>query len=280
MASKDLMYSLSRRLEPIRAEFNLRLYHWSSGILEQQVASNDSLFWRVPSRVIRNLHQFFRNNIDDRLHFFLIGHGCCHHAAVSSLGQPVPSNEEVLALVRRCADPSASDIRQLGLLPLATPVPRLNRRKLHKATRENLAPLFDEMTDPAEPDVWLYEAGCGPWRLVLRIYTSPYFQLDLEFDVLLGMGDLYLERQLSLHRLFGIGPSSWDLCNPGEEGKAADLLHAHAQFMVSALSGLLADLNPGISRDEGIRAETEWKQWLNEVRAQRATRPSRKRERL
>jgi hypothetical protein len=275
MASKDLMRSLSQRLAPIRDEFNLRLYHWSSGILEQQVASNDSLFWRVPSRVIRNLHQFFRNNIEDRLRFFLISHGCCHHAAVSYLGQPNPSNEEVLALMRRCVDPSTSDIRQLGLLPLATPVPRLNQRKLHRATTESLAPLFEEMTDSAEPDVWLYKAWCGPWRFVIRIYTSQHFQLDLEFDVLLGMGDLYLERQLSLHRLFGIGPSAWDLCKPGEEEKAAGLIKDYCQFMLSSLSGLLADLNPGISKEEVVRAEAEWKEWLGKVRAERrASRPS------
>jgi hypothetical protein len=275
MASKDLMRSLSQRLEPTRDEFNSRLYYWSSGILEQQVASNDSLFWRVPSRVIRNLQQFFRNNIEDRLRFVLISHGCCHHATVSYLGQPVPSNEEVLALMRRCVDPSASDIHQLGLLPFATHVPRLNQRKLHRAARERLASLVEEITDPAEPDVWLYEARCGPWRFLIRIYTSPHFQLDLEFDVLLGMGDLYLERQLSLHRLFGIGPSAWDLCKPGQEEKAAGLINDYCQFMLSSLSGLLADLDPGISRDEVMRAETEWKQWLNEVRAQRISRTSR-----
>jgi hypothetical protein len=191
MASKDLMLSLSRCLEPIRDEFNLRLYEWSLAILEQQVSSEDSLFWKVPSRVIKNLHRFFRTGIEDRLRFFLISHGCCHHSVASRLGQPIPSNEEVLALMRRCIDPAESDVRQMGLLPLATPVPRMNRRKLHAATREELAPLFEETTDPADPGESLYEASQGPWRVVVRIRSSTsHSQVDLEFDVLLGMGDL------------------------------------------------------------------------------------------
>lgn len=149
----------------------------------------------------------------------------------------------------------------------------MNRRKLHVATTGNLARVFEEKTDPAEPGEWLYEASQEAWRIVVRIYSGSYFQVDFEFDVLLGMGDLYLQRQLSLHRVFGIGPSAWDLCRSGDEAKVAELIRGHCLFMFSSLSRLLADLDPGISRQEVIRAEEEWKQWLSEVRAARASRP-------
>jgi RHS repeat-associated protein len=67
MASKDLMRSLSLRLEPARAEFRLRLYRSSLGILDEQVLDDSSLFWKVPSRVIRNLRKLFEIGEEDRL---------------------------------------------------------------------------------------------------------------------------------------------------------------------------------------------------------------------
>jgi hypothetical protein len=278
MASKDLMRSLSLRLDPVRAKFRSRLYDWSLGILEQQVLDDFSLFWNAPSRVIVNLHKLFGPGIDDRLRFFLVGHAYSYRLVVPNVQHPVPSNEEVLTFMRRCIDPSKSDIRQNGLLPLSTPVPRLNRRKLHAATKAILAPIFTEKTDPAEPGEWLYETYAGPWKILVRISTSSSdFQVDLEFDVILGMGDLHLDRQLSLHRAFGIGPSAWDLSEPGEEQGIAELIGEYCRFMVSSLSGLLADLEPSISGDEVRQAEEEWKQWLSEVRAERAGRPPRRR---
>jgi len=269
----SLMRSLSLRLEPARAEFRLRLYRWSLGILDEQALDDSSLFWKVPSRVIRNLHKLFETGEEDRMRFFLIRHACRHQWAITHLGQPTLSPDEVPPLLNRCIDPSGTDVIKNGLLPLSTPVPRLNRRKLHAATKAILAPIFTEKTDPAEPGEWSYETCAGPWKILVRISTSSSdFQVDLEFDVLLGMGDLHLDRQLSLHRAFGIGPSAWDLSEPGDEQGIAELIGEYCRFMVSSLSGLLTDLDPGISRDEVRQAEEEWKQWLGEVRAQRARR--------
>jgi len=270
MATKNLMRILSVRLEPVRAEFRLRLYRWSLGILGYQVLNDSSLFWKVPSRVIRNLHKLFETGEEDRMRFFLIRHACRHHWAVSHLGQPTLSPDEVPPLLTQCIDPSRVDVIKKGLLPLSTPVPRLNRRRLHAATKASLAPILEEKTDRADPREWLYEAFNGPWRILVRITGSSDFQVDLEFDVLLGMGDLHLDRQLSLHRVFGIGPSTWDLSEPGDEPRIAELIEEYCRFMVSSLSGLLTDMDPGISSDEVRQAEEEWKQWLNEVRAGRA----------
>ncbi len=88
------------------------------------------------------------------------------------------------------------------------------------------------------------------------------------------MGDLSLSRQLSLHRLFGIGPSAWDLAKPGTEEATASLIVEYSQFMLSSLSSVLNDLSPGIAAEEVLQAELEWKQWLEEARARRALRES------
>jgi hypothetical protein len=274
MASKDLMRSLSLRLEPIRAEFKLRLYSWSLGIIEKQILDDSSLFWKVPSRVIRNLRGLFRAGEEDAMRFCLIRHACRHQLAMSHFGWPTLSPEEVPPLLNRCIDPPSGDIGKMGLLPLSTPVPRLNRRKLHSATKSILAPILEERTDPADPGEWLYETRIGQWGVVARIsVSSSDFQVDPNFDVRLGMGDLHLDRQLSLHRAFGIGPSAWDLCEPGDEEAVAQLIGEYCQFMVSSLSGIVADLDPGISNEEVRQAEDEWKQWLNEVRAKRGKQP-------
>ena len=267
--SKRLMQELSQRLESVRDEFKLRLYHWSLDIIEGQTSADDSLFWKVPSRVIRNLHRFLSDE-QDPLRFFLLCHGYRHRSVLSRLGQAVPSDEGLSSILRRCIDPSGTDVTQRGLLPLSTPVPRLNRRKLHSAIRLRLAPAFLETTDPSDHREWSFERRIRSWRLVARATSSSDSQLDLEFDVILGMGDLSLARQLSLHRLLGIGPSAWDLVVPGEEEKAADLVGEYSEFLASAFSGLLADLVPGVTEEDVRQAESEWKAWVQEMRAKKA----------
>jgi hypothetical protein len=83
------------------------------------------------------------------------------------------------------------------------------------------------------------------------------------------MSDLELQRQISLHRLFGIGPSGWDLTEPGEEENTADLVGEYCQFMLHFFASLLRGLDPDISREEVIQAEQEWKEWLTERRSAR-----------
>ncbi len=267
------MLSLSQRLEPVRDKFRFLIYQASLEIVGPQVTDDSSLFWTVPSRVITNLHRLIRSRNEDRLGFFLIRHACRHQNVVTHLGQSIPSDEDVSITLQRCIDPQGLDVSQKGLLPLSMPVPRLSRRKLHSFTKIELAPLFEEKTDPSDTSEWLYETQSGPWCILVRIQTpTSGFQLDLEFDVLLGMGDLSLSRQLSLHRILGIGPSAWDLAEPGKEEKVAELVGEHCLFMVRFLSPLLCDLDPGISNDEVIRAEHEWKEWLNQVRSERTRR--------
>jgi hypothetical protein len=269
MASKDLMRSLSKRLEPSRDEFKLRVCHWSLGILEEQVRDSSSLFWKLPNRVIRNLHQLFKSDEAELVRLLLVRNSRKLSAAAHG-DLPALSEEELSPLLRRCVDPAGADVNQRGMLPLSTQIPRLNRRKLRSAVRTSLASFFDEKTDYSEPSEWFYEARCGSWYLLAVIYTSSsYSQVDLEFDVRLGMGDLSLARQLSLHRLLTIGPTTWDLSEPGEEGKVAELVNEHCRFMLRSMTPLLADLNAGISWEEVTQAEKEWKEWLAEVRATR-----------
>lgn len=267
------MLRLSQRLEPVRDKFTLLIYQASLEIVGLQVTDDSSLFWTVPSRVITNLHRLIRSRSEDRLGFFLIRHACRHQKVLTQLGQSIPPDEDVSMTLHRCIDPHGLDVSQRGLLPLSLPVRRLSRRKLHSFTTIELAPPFEEKTDPSEPSEWSYETRSGPWRILVRIQTpSSGFQLDLEFDLLLGMGDLSLSRQLSLHQMMGIGPSAWDIAEPGEEKKVAELLGEHCRFMVEFLSPLLCDLDPGISNDEVIRAEHEWKEWLDQVRLERTGR--------
>ena len=267
------MSALSQRLQPSREAFAERLYQSSLSILEKQVCDNSSLFWRVPSRVVENLRRLLDDEAIDRLGFFLVSHALCHREVPERRDQPILSGESVIALMKRCVDPQGPDIRR-GLLALSTPIPRLNRRRLHSAVARSLAPSFEERTDLSDSTEWQFETRREPWWLICRIALSAtHFQLDPTFDVLLGMGDLYLARQLSLHRMYGIGPGAWDLVRSAEEEDAAKSLAEYCGFMLSFLSGILVDLRPGISKEEVVRAEKEWKQWLAEVRTRRGKRP-------
>jgi hypothetical protein len=139
-----------------------------------------------------------------------------------------------------------------------------------------LTPPFEEQTDAADRGEWLFEICVGQWRVVARIHNGkPDCQIDLQFDILLGMGDLYLDRQLTLHGSFGIGPSVWDRAKAGHEEQLAELAGEYCQFMSSAFSDMLAGLSPGISGEEVFRAEEEWKQWLIQSRAERTRQKSR-----
>jgi hypothetical protein len=278
MASNDPIRNLSTRLEPVRAKFGLHVYHWSVGILEQQISNDNSLFWKVPSRVIRNLHQLSKTESGYDLRFFLIRHGCYHQRALSQLGQQVPSDDEAIAALKRCVDPSELDARRNGLLAFATPIRRLNKRTLNSAIRARLSRFLNEDFDPSLPNERTYEARSGPWQIIAQIDTrASYAQVEVEFDIRLGMGPLSLARQVSLHRLFGIGPSAWDLAKPGDEEEIARLVEEYCQFMVAALSSLVKELDPEISMEEVAHAEQEWMEWLIVVRAERAARRSRDR---
>jgi hypothetical protein len=272
MASKDLMRSLSKRLEPIRDQFKTRLYRWSLSILNQQVMDDSSLFWRLPNRVIRNLRQLFNDDKEELVRLLLI-RGSRILSTVAHLDLPVLSEDELSPVLNRCVDPSETDVSELGMLPLSTRVPGLNRRRLRSSVEANLISRFQEKADYSEPGEWFYEARCGSWLLVPVIYASSSdFQVELEFNVGLGMGPLSLCRQLSLHRLFAIGPTIWDLSQAGEEAAMAELISEHCRFMLDSLTPLLAEVAPGISREEVVQAEAEWKEWLVEVRAARKQR--------
>jgi hypothetical protein len=276
MASRDLMLNLNTRLEPIREKFGFHLYRWSAGILEQQALDEASLFWKVPSRMIRNLHQLLKIENANDLRFFLILHGCHHQRVLSQLGQEIPSHEEEVAMLKRCIDPPEQDVRRSGLLPLSAPMSRLNKRKLNSAIRARLSRFFNEDFDPSLPNERDYEARNGAWQIIARIDTrASCSQVEIEFDIRLGMGPLSLARQVSLHGVFGIGPSGWDLAKPGDEEEIAQLVEEYCQFMVPALSSLVKELDPGISIEEVSKAEQEWAQWLKLIRAERASRRSR-----
>lgn len=268
MGSKDLMRSLSSRLAPIREEFKLRLYKSSLGIIEQQTCEESSLFWGVPSRVVSNLNRLLASEGEDFLRFFLLSHACSHQWAVSRLGQTVPSSDEVVSIVKRCIAPSDSDVMRRGLLPLSTSVPQLNRRNLQSAINLNLRDSWQSEIDPAEPRQQSHSRRVGCWQLSALVETpGPHAQLILEFDIRLGLGDLSLARQLSLHGLFGIGGAAWDLGRPGDEDKLGALIKKHCEFMFDLLSPLLTELDAGIMPAEVAQAEMEWKEWLAEVRA-------------
>ncbi len=276
MASRELILNLNARLEPIREKFELYLYRWSVGIVEQQISDEASLFWKVPSRMIKNLHQLLKIENANDLRFFLILHGCRHQKALLRLGQEVPSHEEEVAVLKRCIDPAESDVRRNGLLPFSAPIMRLNKRTLNSAIRARLSRFLKEDFDPSLPNERAYEARSGAWQIVARIDTrASYSQVEIEIDIRLGMGPLSLVRQVSLHGLFGIGPTAWDLAKPGDEEEIARLVEEYCQFMVPALSSQVKELDPEISMEEVAQAEQEWMLWHKVVRAERASRRSR-----
>jgi hypothetical protein len=273
MISKDLMRSLSLRLEPVRQELKLRLYRSSLELIESQASDDASLFWKVPNRKVRNLRKLLGPDPDNRLNFFIIAHACRHKWALSQQEQPVVDCGEVLATLKRCTTPSKSDIEQRLLLPLETSVPKLNRRRLNSEVSKNLKFAFEENRDPSEPTESTYTLRKGRWHISAVVdLRAADAQASLEFELALGMGDLTLARQISLHSLLGIGQTSWDMAMPGQEGEIAVTIAEYCQFMIPFLSSSLKDLNPGIGDDEVTRAEREWLSWLDEVRLTRKRR--------
>ncbi|HTS04332.1 MAG TPA: hypothetical protein VMP68_02035 [Candidatus Eisenbacteria bacterium] len=274
MASKDLMNRLSKRLEPIREEFELSLYRKSLELIEPQSIDDGSLFWRLPNRGLRNLHKFFLGDVDERLRFFIIAHACRNHRVATRLGQPVLEGEEILEVLRRCRNPTVSDVTERGFIPPSTPILPLNRRRLNTAIRTRLGTQFEEKVDVSEPNERSYESHSGPWQFAALIDTrGEHSQVQLEFEISMGMGDLTLSRQLSLHSLFGVCGTSWDLARPGEEGNVAELVGEYSFFMLDLLAPILRNLDPGILPEEVALAEKEWKEWLTEVRANRGDHP-------
>src|SRR5580704_14361132 len=97
--------SLSKRLDPIRAEFAMRIYKASLAILESQIRNEASLFWRSPSRLVQNLKKVLGANSEDRVRFFLICHGYRYRSFSGPLNIPVPNAEEQHAILKMCMHP-------------------------------------------------------------------------------------------------------------------------------------------------------------------------------
>lgn len=170
--------ALSKRLDPVREEFAMRLYHASLAILGSQIRNEASLFWRSPSRIVRNLERMLRPGAEDRVRFFLICHGYRNQAILNRLNIPVPSNDEEHAIMTRCVHPSRSDIAQFRLLPLRTRRPRIDQRKLNAAIRKRLASSYQETRDPNLPDERWFSTRIGPWEFVWLIDKPRHFKFQ------------------------------------------------------------------------------------------------------
>lgn len=267
MATNELMRQLSQRLDPARQEFGRREREWAFKLIHIQIPDDLSLFWQLPSHFVGNLRKFLSASSEDRLGFFLACHSHRYKHQIAELGVRIPDWKAAEALSKRCYSPSEADVRKFGLIPFPYSSPRLNHRKLLTAVRQHVEPVFgSELNrDPNDPSEWVYRVEFGAWQIftILDASGSP-FQFRLEHDIRLGMGDLGLRRQLSLHGVLGIG-AGWDIAVPGEEQSVGILASEYCRFFIAALPRLLDGLEPGISREEIRRAEEEWKQGLREV---------------
>jgi hypothetical protein len=214
--------SLSKRLDPIRAEFAMRIYKASLAILESQIRNEASLFWRSPSRLVQNLKKVLGANSEDRVRFFLICHGYRYRSFSGPLNIPVPNAEEQHAILKMCMHPSRSDVAQWQLLPLETPKPRIDQRKLNAAIQKHLGNSYQETRDPNSPTERWFSTRVGAWQFVWLIDKPRHAQLSIELDVRIGMGPLSLARQISLTGFYGVAGHIWNLTSPGDEEHLAD----------------------------------------------------------
>jgi len=211
------------------------------------------------------------------LDFFALAHARRHHVARGLLGEvPVGESAEFTEMMGRCYQPNRLDICERGLVEIPDPLPTLNRAKLIRGIIKRGQDIFipsEEETDPNEPGTRLFRVYIDPWYLSLHIdFADLLTQVSVECDARIGMGPLSLDRQLSLHSVFGIGGLGVNLAEPGQEEGVADVLLNETRLLVKMLRDALTGLDPGVPIEEVKRIEAGWIEWLSEVRRARASR--------
>lgn len=254
MFNKELMLELKGRLEPARQEFARREREWVHKLIHTQIPDDTSLFWLLPSQLVKNLQNVLGPSSEDRIQFFLEYQN--RREQNKAAGRTVQISAE--PIIKRCLSPDETDIREHGFIPFPYFHPKLKRNVLWTAVKKCLAPMFG---DNAKRDAgeWIFTIEHGPWQVltILAPNSSPW-QFQLEHEIRIGMGPLDLRRRLSLHNVLGIG-TGWNLVQPGEEENVAILASEYCRFFIAALPQLLDGLDPGIKPEEVMRAETEWK---------------------
>lgn len=268
MATKELMRQLSLRLEPARQQFVQREHDWALTLIHSQIPDDLSLFWQLPSHLVKNLQKVLGPSRENRIRFFLEYQS--RHEHRKSAGRTVPVSAE--PILKRCSSPNETDVRKYGLTPFPSSE-KLNRRALLVAIRQYVDPVFGSKLDrdPNDPGEWVYRSTFEPWEiLTIFNFRGTPWQVELNHDIRLGMGDLALRRQVSLHGVLGIG-AGWNMAVPGDEESVGILASEYCRFFLAALPELLNGLDPGISRSEVQRTEDEWRLWLEEMQRVRGT---------
>src|SRR5690349_126065 len=121
------MKELSKKLEPARERFAVRLYQSSTKLVEEQAFDSGSLFWQLPNHVLINLEGLLGSHTTTLQDFFKQAHTRRHYVARGILGESIPEvNDEFGDILRRAYQPSISDMRN-GLVSAPEPLPVLNR---------------------------------------------------------------------------------------------------------------------------------------------------------
>lgn len=273
MATNKLMRQLSLKLEPVRREFERREQKWAVKLIHSEIPADTSLFWRLPDYKVKNLQKTLGSRGEDRVRFFLEYHS--RLARRKATARTVALSAE--PVLRRCSNPSETDVQNHGFIPIPRFSPKLNRRSLLAAMTRHVEPVLacEVDRDPNDPGEWVYRTRFGDWQVLTVACTASPWQFHLEHDIRLGKGDLYIRRQISLHGVLGIG-AGWNLVQLGEEDSVAQLTAEYCGFFLVALPELLAGLDSGISRKEVREAEREWKVWLEERQQARLERETQK----
>lgn len=277
MATKDTMTQLGSRLEPVREEFKSREYRWSLDLIESQIPDDDSLFWRLPFHLLKNLQRVLGPDRNDRTAFFYVIHGYRYRQQLERAGIPVPDISGEETILKQCMGPSEADVRERGLIPfpgtLCTVSPQLNTRLFLRSLNKHLELVFNTKPEWFAPGEWVYQHSYGPWFVRTWVFVGRgASQIQLEHDIALGrLGrgrDLDLRAQMSLHGVLAMA-NIWNLVQAGKEEQMAQLAAEYCGFFRAALPTLLDGLDPGISPKEVSGAEEEWLQWYETVRRSR-----------
>lgn len=259
MATDELIKDIKRRLEPATKELNSRLCVWSESILQEQALDDESLFWRIPCQLIKNLQRLLGPDPDRRLDFFRTCHRSRYRDVLGDIPQSVV--EETLTLTRRCNGPSMADVQEFGLLPFQLHL-KLQRRKLLQCVGKEIGGPKLELSAPGE---YVQSVACGPWTIETAFCLRPRnFQLQLSHDVRISPGGPYIDRWLSLHGVLGVFVTAWDMALPGDEEIVAQQVGKYNRFMVGNLCKLLDRIHPAVSRSEVEEAVQEWTRWLDD----------------
>jgi len=186
MFNKELMLELKGRLEPARQEFARREREWAHKLIHTQIPDDTSLFWLLPSQLVKNLQNVLGPSSEDRIQFFLEYQDQREQNRVA--GRVVQISAE--PIIKRCLSPDETDIREHGFIRFPYFRPKLRRNPLWSAVKKHVAPVFGRHAERDDGE-WIFRIEYQRWQvLTILVPNKSPWQFELEHEIRIGMGPL------------------------------------------------------------------------------------------